>query len=450
MSIALVLQYFLQNTSQTIAATVFLATVIGTLLFWRFRAAIPFVGVVILLLTKTIDLHTTLEYMEIDVILFLMGIMVVMALLKQSDFFHWFIAKALLLSRFKPERLITLILVLAAIMAAFVDEVTAMLFISTLVIEFCKFVKMSPVKCILSVIFATNIGSSWTVLGNPISIYIAAQSGLTIKDFFHWSLPVGIISLVAIIMLSLIWQKAEIKQVQLQFRKNMIAGKDTFIQQRLQIKDKGIFKGSFTLFVIIVISLAFRHRLEIILGFEEHSLLVTIALLGAAAAMLWQRQHARFYIRDVDWWTLVFFMFLFAKAGCLQYVGLTDRISNLLSNVIGHVPLPLLTLAVLLIAGFISAAIDNIVVVTALAPIITVISTSGQILGTDVLWWALLFGTCYGGNITMAGSHANIVALGTMEEHTGHRIALKNWLKFGLPAGLVPMIIGIIALLIRS
>ena len=89
------LYYLLQDMKQTLAATIFLATVIGTLMFWRFRVGIAFIGIVLLLLTGTIDLKHTIEFMSLDVILFLMGMMVIVGLLRQSGFFRWLLAKAL-------------------------------------------------------------------------------------------------------------------------------------------------------------------------------------------------------------------------------------------------------------------------------------------------------------------------------------------------------------------
>lgn len=446
-AIALSLHYLLKNTSQTIAATIFLATVIGTLMFWRFRVAIAFIGVVILLATKTMDLPTTLEFMSLDVILFLVGMMVIVALLRQSGFFHWLLAKGLKLSKFEPNRLMIIILVLASVMAALVDEVTSILFTTALVLELCGYFKVSPVKYVISVVLATNIGSSWTVLGNPIGILIALRSGLTFEDFLQWSLPVGIVSLICIIVIVLIWQRGELRQLKAKAEAVLADNKETFLDEWAKIKDENLFRGSVILFIVVIISLALHHQMELSLGLAPNTLLVATSICGAGIAMLWQRQHAREYIRSVDWWTLVFFMFLFAKAGCLQYVGLTDLIADSMLNLTGGGNVALLIVVILLISGFASAAMDNVVVVAALIPVVHAL---GQQLGTSVLWWALLFGGCYGGNMTMVGSTANIVALGILEEKTEHHMTLKYWIKIGLVGSLVPMAVGIIALLIRS
>ena len=251
----------LQDTTQTIAATIFIALVIGTLMFWRFRVAIAFIGVVLLLLTKTIDLSHTIEFMNLDVILFLVGMMVIVGLLRRSGFFRWLLAKALIISKFEPRRLMTIILVMAAVMAAMVDEVTSILFITALVLDLCDYYKVNPVKYVISVVLATNIGSSWTVLGNPIGILIAFRSGLTFEDFLQWALPVGVVSLVAVIVIILIWQKDDLRLLKTKVEAKLKESSTGFLDEWAKVKDERFFKGSAVLFIGVLISLALHSRM---------------------------------------------------------------------------------------------------------------------------------------------------------------------------------------------
>jgi Na+/H+ antiporter NhaD/arsenite permease-like protein len=64
------------------------------------------------------------------------------------------------------------------------------------------------------------------------------------------------------------------------------------------------------------------------------------------------------------------------------------------------------------------------------------------------LWWALLFGACFGGNITMIGSTANIVALGMLEKRYRTRIVFMEWFKVGLLAGLLACLVAWLALVV--
>ena len=438
--------FLLKDMRQTVAATIFPATVVGTLMFWRFRVAIAFLGIVVLLLTRTIDLPHTIEFMSLDVILFLVGMMVIVGLLRQSGFFRWLLAKGLKFSKFKPNRLMLVILALAAVMAALVDEVTSILFITALVLDLCDYFKVSPVNYIISVVLATNIGSSWTVLGNPIGILIALRSGLTFEDFIMTAFPVGVVSLLALMVIVLIWQRGDLRLLKEKIGARSVEERVALLDELAEVKDKRLFMGSVVIFAGVIIALALHYRLELLLELEKNTLLVASSITGAGIVMLWQRHQARDYIqRDVDWWVLVFFMFLFAKAGALKYVGLSDVITDSMLNLSGGGNVPVLIVMVLWFSGFASAAMDNVVVVAALVP--TLVSLTEQ-LGTHVLWWALLFGGCYGGNMTMVGSTANIVALGMLESRAGYHMKLSYWIKIGLWGCLVPMAIGTVALLI--
>ncbi|MCR4440524.1 MAG: SLC13 family permease [bacterium] len=439
------LYHALHNMQQTIAGTIFIALVIGTLMFWRFRVAIAFIGVVLLLLTRTIDLEHTIAFMNLDVILFLVGMMVIVGLLRRSGFFRWLLAKALKISKFEPNRLMLIILAMSGIMAAMVDEVTSILFMTALVLDLCDYYEVSPVKYIISVVLATNIGSSWTVLGNPIGILIALRSGLTFENFIMTAFPIGVISFLALMVIVLIWQRGDLRLVKTKVKAKSKESEEGFLDEWARIKDRRLFTGSAVVFVLVIIGLALHHRMELALGLEHNTLLVAIAICGAGIVMLWQRPLAReLLMRDVDWWTLVFFMFLFAKAGCLKYVGLTDIISASLYQ-LGGGSLLILIPTVLWISGFTSAACDNVLVVATFVPILQDLTLK---LGTPVLWWALLLGSCYGGNMTMVGSTANIVALGILEDRKGYHMTLGFWIKIGLLGSVVPMAIGTAALLI--
>ncbi len=439
--------WLLQDIPQALSATIFMATVVGTLMFWRFRLAIAFAGIVILLLTRTIDLKHTIEFMQLDVIVFLIGMMILIGLIRETGFFSWLGITTVKLAGFNAKKVMALFLFMAAFTAALVDEVTSILFITAIVLDFCSRYKVNPVNYIISVVLATNIGSSWTVLGNPVGIMIALRAGLTFEDFLRWAFPVGLLSLLALIIIIWWWQRKDLAELQAK----MEAQGDPLalgvaLDAWADVEDKAFFRRGVLLFTTVILLLALHYRLELALGLEKNTLLVATSIGGAAAVMFWKRERAREYLeRSVDWWTLTFFMFLFAKAGTLSYVGLTDRVAKAFSGLSTD---PLwLTPLITGIATFGSAALDNLVLVAAFLPVIAALQATG--IKSFPLWWALLFGGTYGGNITMVGSTANIVALGILEKHTGYCMTLRKWILIGLIAGVLPALIGLLWLLIQ-
>lgn len=145
-------------------------------------------------------------------------------------------------------------------------------------------------------------------------------------------------------------------------------------------------------------------------------------------------EGASYITKDVEWWTLLFFMLLFAKARTLKYTGVTDIFARNLSLFAGHSLIFLIGL-ILWVSCLASSIVDNLVLVAAFIPVVQSFQTLG--FGQQTLWWALLFGGCFGGNMTMVGSTANIVTLGFLEKGKGIKIKFFHWLGIGLIIGIV-------------
>jgi Na+/H+ antiporter NhaD/arsenite permease-like protein len=274
-----------------------------------------------------------------------------------------------------------------------------------------------------------------TVLGNPIGILLALRAGLTFEDFMRWSFPVSLIGLVCLMVIILVWQRGDLKLLKTKINAQLENGTAT-LDEWAEVKDKTFFKGGVALFLGVVIFLALHYRLELLFGLERDTLLVAISITGAGIAMVWKRDKAEEYLeRGISRGTLVFFMFLFSVAGCLAYTGVTSKIAGVATGLMAS-PV-LLTIIMALGAALGSAALDNVVLVAALIPVVQAFGVMG--VNNFPLWWALLQGACYGGNITMVGSTANIVALGMLEKRTGYHMTFRKWILVGLAGGLLPL-----------
>jgi Na+/H+ antiporter NhaD/arsenite permease-like protein len=167
-----------------------------------------------------------------------------------------------------------------------------------------------------------------------------------------------------------------------------------------------------------------HHYIEGYLGLPPNTVLIIAPLIIAGCLMFWRHERARHYIEaDVEWWTLLFFMMLFAIAGALERTGVTEEIANHFRTIFGDRP-SVLTPVIIGISAFGSAFVDNVVFVAAFMPVVN------KLQHTPLLW-ALLQGACLGGNATMIGSTANIVALGMLEKRYRAHIRFFDWLKVG-------------------
>ena len=431
--IALLLEYAGLNRNQVIAISILTAMVVGTLLFWGFRVAIAFLGISTLLLSRTLDIAHLIEFASLEVILFLVGMMTLVGMLKDVGFFRWLMIKIVKLTNFEAHLLLVIFCLLSAVLAMAIDEVTSIIFVTAVLLEITDYFDVNPVPYVISCVMATNIGSSGTVLGNPIGILIAMRGKLSFEDFIVWALPVAMISLIATILIVLFWYRKDVALFKSKIRLKMRTTEKLAFQDEWEfVPNVKEFKIGVAIFVSTIALIAMHKRLETLFDLPHNTLLLAASLIGASMVMMWKRTKAREYIeKDVDWWSLIFFMMLFANAGTLKYTGATDIIALKIAVIASS--LPVLTTILLWLASIGSSVLDNVVLVAAFIPVVESFNNLG--INTFPLWWALLFGGCYGGNITMVGSTANIVALGILEKRKKYSMRFMKWLGIGLIVG---------------
>ena len=428
---------------QSTAVAIFFASILGTLFFWDFRLSFAFIGISILLLTRTIDLENVIKSASLEVILFLVGMMVLIGLLKGAGVFAWIVSLILRIKNLTANKFLISISIISALLACAVDEVTSIIFIVAAVLEICDYFEVDPTPFLIISVLATNIGSSGTVLGNPIGILIASKSGLTFEDFIIKAFPLMLACLAVLIFIVKFWYKKALSEFDKKIKE---MGANEMLVRLISVPPEKELKISLGIFGMTLFFISLHHRLELMWNLEPNTILLTLPLISSGCVMIWKWKKAREFIeKDVEWWTLLFFMLLFAQAGTLKYTGATDVLAKSLVRLTGNSP-ALLTGTILWISTIGSSILDNVVLVAAFIPVIQSFKDIG--INMQPLWWALLFGGCLGGNITLVGSTANIVALGILEKERNIRMTFFRWFWIGLVVGVITTAVVWIALLV--
>lgn len=424
------------NSHQATAISIFSASILGTLFFWDFRLGFAFLGTSILLITRTIDLENVIKFASLDVILFLVGMMVLVGLLKDAGFFAWLVSLILRIKNLTANKFLIFISLASALLSCAVDEVTSIIFIVAAIFEICDYFEVDPTPFLIVSVLATNIGSSGTVLGNPIGILIAAKSGLTFEDFILKAFPIMLVCLVVLIVIVKLWYKKQLIELDAHIKE---LGANEMLTKLISVPPEKELKRSLAIFGATLLFISLHHRLELLWNLEPNTILFTMPLFSSGFVMIWKWQKAREYIeKDVEWWTLLFFMLLFAQAGTLKYTGATDILAKNLARLAGN-NLSFLIGIVLWVSAIGSSILDNVVLVAAFIPVIQ--SFQGLNMNLHPLWWALLFGGCFGGNITLLGSTANIVALGILEKEKNIHMTFFRWFWIGLTVGIITTVV---------
>ncbi|NOY74909.1 MAG: hypothetical protein GXP32_03855, partial [Kiritimatiellaeota bacterium] len=416
------------NTTQATACAVFLAIILGTLFFWNFRLAIAFLGLSVLICSNSMDIPTFVKSSALEVILFLVGMMIIVGALRDMGLFTWIVQLIVSMPNVSGRKFIVLTSVVSALLACAVDEVTSIIFISTLIFQVCDRLKLNPTPYILICVLCTNVGSAGTMMGNPVGIFIGTKAGFTFGDFMVWSFPVMLLALAATVALTLFYFREDLRKFDVNLKERL--DRNLSLAPSVQVPYK---QGLFFLALTVAL-IASHHQLEIIFGLEKNSVLLIVPLICSGVVMIIKRNRARHYVeREVDWWTLLFFMLLFAIAGTIEHTQVDQVVAERLSDFCGSNPFTLIPF-IIAVTAVGSAFVDNVIFVAAFSPVIEQLSTYTKDMP---LWWALLFGACFGGNITMIGSTANIVALGMLEKHSHIHMRFFDWVKIGLISAIV-------------
>jgi len=437
-SVAVGAAYIGLEMHQCVAVGVFLAIILGTLFFWTFRLAIAFIGVAVLIFTKSLNIPQFVESSALPVILFLAGMMIIVGALRDLGFFTWVVQVIVSMPRITGIKFIVAVSVTSALLACAVDEVTSIIFISALVFQVCDRLKLNPMPYIIICVLCTNVGSAGTMLGNPVGIYIGTQAGLAFQDFIVWAFPVMLVALAVTVIVTVLWYRSELRLFDERLRERL--SRNLSLAPRVEVP----YRSGLILLTLTIAFIASHHPLEKALGLSPNSILLIAPLVCSGIIMILKRERARHYVEaEVDWWTLLFFMLLFAIAGTLEHTGVTEFAAHKLAQGFGR-SVTVLVPVIMATTAIGSAFVDNVIFVAAFSP---VIKELGKEVTAMPLWWALLFGACFGGNITMIGSTANIVALGLLEKHSRTSVQFFQWFKIGAASALVACLVAWVLLM---
>lgn len=407
----------------------FSAIFFGAIFFWHYRLAFALFGVGALMVAGLLDVPHVIEFANVDIILFLIGMMIIIGFLEEKQFFEHLVNKLISLVGMNGNRLMILMLLAAGVSAALVDEVTSILFMITAMLNITSRYKLNPVPFIIMIVFATNIGSSATVIGNPIGVIIALRSGLGFMDFIRWATPISLFVLIVTIGLFFIYYSKPIRELHkaMEAHRKEKAIKKAIPEKVIMPKDAVV---SGVVFACVILSLVFHLSIEHLFGLAKNTMLLGTSIIGASIVLIIGRKQARDIVeRKVDWWTLCFFLFLFASVGTLTYQGVTSVIAKNIATAAGK-NVPLLMAICVWTSGALTSVMDNVLAVATFIPIIKDIGAMG--VNIFPLWWAILFGSTLLGNLTIIGSTANIVAVGFLERRKMGEISFGEWLKAGI------------------
>ncbi len=383
--------------------------------------------------------ETAIHAIDMNVIFLLMGMMIIVGILKHTGVFQWSAYKCYKLARGNVIFLSIILMTFTAVASAFLDNVTTMLLLTPVSIEIALSLGINPLALLIPEVLASNIGGTATLIGDPPNIMIGSYAGLTFLEFVKELTPVCIISMIILFAYSKLVYKGE-------YSKATVKDIDAFIEklrQEYQITDSTLLTvGSIIMATVIAMFLThgFWHMEVSIAALFGASLLFTYGLISKKVDLL------ELIEKDIEWTTLLFFMFLFILVGAVEETGLLDLIADWVLH-LSHGNLVASICLILWVSAIVSAFVDNIPFTATMLPIVAYLTQVIPGAESGVLWWSLAFGACFGGNGTMIGASANVVTLG-IAESAGHPMKFFGFMKIAFPYMIISVAIANVWLLV--
>ena len=368
-----------------------------------------------------------------NVIFLLLGMMIIVGVIHKTGLFEFLAVKAIQIAKGRPRQAFVYILLLVAFASALLDNVTTILLAVPMTFMVAKYLKVNSVPFILAEVFISNIGGAATLIGDPPNIIIASKAGLDFNEFLIHMTPMVIFVLAVIIPLLVLMFRKELRNTKTDRLKVLELDPRSFIS------DKSLLIKSISVLTLVIIAFVFHSLLHL-----EPSV---IAMMGAGLLVLISRLKPEQFAKDVEWGTLVFFAGLFIMVGALVNVGALQLVADYIGNLVGDNS-ALAAGAIVVASALISGIVDNIPYVAAMTPVIQQLNSTISTISNDGLWWALAFGADFGGNMTIVGASANVVAIG-LAYANGIKISFWKFAKYGVPVTLVSTALVLPYILIR-
>ena len=397
------------------------------------RSVVALLGAGLMVFAGVLNQAEAFHGIDLNTISLLTGMMVIVAITQKSGVFQYVAVRAAKVVKADPWGLLVMLSVVTAVFSALLDNVTTVLLIAPVTLLITDALRISPYLYLFSVIFASNIGGTSTLIGDPPNIMIGSATGLTFNDFLFNLGPVvaGIMAL-TLVPIYFIWGRklsasAEDRALVMRFN------------ERDSITDSRLLKQALFVIALVITGFVLAHSI----GQEPG----TIAMFGAALLLLlrvYDKQaeaqshaiHSTF--GEVEWITIFFFVGLFVVVAGIEKAGALDFMAHKIVEWTGG-DFTVTAYAILWVSAVLSSVVDNIPFVATMIPVIQSMSSTFTPEQIETLWWSLSLGACLGGNGTLVGASANLVVAG-LAERAGQPI---RFLPFMLMA--FPLMLGSIA-----
>ena len=393
-------------------------------------------GGLLMTLIGIINQEEVLEtvYNRLEILFLLVGMMMIVLLISETGVFQWFAIKVAQLVRGEPFKLIILLACVTALCSAFLDNVTTILLMAPVSILLAKQLKLDPFPFVMTEVLSSDIGGMATLIGDPTQLIIGSEGKLSFNEFLINTAPMTIIALV--ILLTVVYF-TNIRKMKVP---NRLRAQIMELESDRILTNKKLLKQSIIILTAVIIGFVLNN-------FVNKGLAVISLSGGILLAFLTEREPKKIF-GAVEWDTLFFFIGLFVmirgieNLGVIKFIG--DKIIELSTG-----NFKVASISIMWLSSIFTSIFGNVANAATFSKIIkTVIPNFQSVADIKVFWWALSFGSCLGGSITMIGSATNVVAVSASAK-AGCKIDFMKFFKFGSKIAILNLIAATVYMYLR-
>ena len=393
-------------------------------------------GGLLMTLIGIINQEEVLEtvYNRLEILFLLVGMMMIVLLISETGVFQWFAIKVAQLVRGEPFKLIILLACVTALCSAFLDNVTTILLMAPVSILLAKQLKLDPFPFVMTEVLSSDIGGMATLIGDPTQLIIGSEGKLSFNEFLINTAPMTVIALV--ILLTVVYF-TNIRKMKVP---NRLRAQIMELESDRILTNKKLLKQSIIILTAVIIGFVLNN-------FVNKGLAVISLSGGILLAFLTEREPKKIF-GAVEWDTLFFFIGLFVmirgieNLGVIKFIG--DKIIELSTG-----NFKVASISIMWLSSIFTSIFGNVANAATFSKIIkTVIPNFQSVADIKVFWWALSFGSCLGGSITMIGSATNVVAVSASAK-ADCKIDFMKFFKFGSKIAILNLIAATVYMYLR-
>lgn len=371
------------------------------------------------------------QYIDFNVIFLLVSMMIIVNITTRSGVFSYLANELLKMTKGHPVLILIALGIFTAVVSAFLDNVTTVILIMPITFAIARKLEIDPIPYLLTEVFASNIGGTATLIGDPPNIIIGSAAGFSFMDFVNnLTLVVAVILIAVLAVMVLFFRKKLATTAEKMKEAANIDNTHTITDVPLMVRS------------MIVLAL-------VILGFVTHDIThietCVAAMLGASFLLLFEKPTD--ILRDVEWNTIFFFIGLFIIIGGVEASGGIKLMAEWILRVTQGSQ-EAASMLILWASGIISGIIDNIPYTATMSPMLVEIQKTMGADYTTPLWWCLSLGACLGGNMTMIGAAANVIVSESAAKE-GHPMFFLRFMKYGVIVVAISLIISSVYINLR-